>query len=71
MTENPYSCSQCNKTFIVGNKSNTVEYTVGSEKVVLKKVNWFDRPYSCVDCDKDILYLSIEVIQYSNVGFKG
>ena len=37
MTEKPYSCSQCNKTFIVGNKSNTVEYTVGSEKVVLKK----------------------------------
>ena len=28
-----------------------------------------DRPYSCEDCDKDILYTSIEVIQYSNVGF--
>ena len=35
--ERPYSCSQCKNTSIIGNRGNTVEYTVGSMKIVLKK----------------------------------
>ena len=50
--ERPYSCSQCKKTSIIGNRGNTVEYTVGSRKYCFEEVTWFDGPYSCKHCEK-------------------